>query len=163
MPDGEVNRRLLAAARAHEWVDDALLSVPELAEDEKNLFLAMLRALPEQLRCAGRSSLEVDEVVSLFNFVYAKAAEAVTHWYTGNAFEPSLEGMLDGETPLYADERLVESFRDCPVAEVLSGCFLESPIKGDPLLTLFEALKLAWRISCHLALGWLEERGMVKF
>lgn len=157
----EAGNRLIEEARRHGWIDAELLSVPQLAEDEKALFIAMMRRLPEYLREEGRAELTLDEIVSLFNFVYAKAAEAVTLWYTDQRFEPTLEGLFDGAAAVYADENLLEAFRDLPLPEVFARTFLETPVAADPLLALFEALKIAWRVSCHIGLEFLEDAGLV--
>ncbi len=154
--------RLMEAAKRAGWLEGEWMTVPELAEDEKNLFITMLRATPAYLRSEGRAELTVDEIAAMFHFVYAKAAEAVSAWLADQKFEVSTTGLFDGDVPLYADERLVELFRNCPMPETLARAFLAEPVNApEPLLVLFEALKLAWRLACHWALRCLEELGLI--
>jgi len=135
-----------------------------LAEPEKELIIAMLRQIRLHLNREGRAELTGEEVVSLYTFILAKAAEAVSAVVGGREVELDLMGMLDGKIPFYTDPRL-EAF--CH-ATTFPGDFAasfrqfrehygEALIREgvEPLLMLAESLKWTWRVAVHVCYGLL--------
>lgn len=159
----EIANLLIGAAREDGYLEGPLAQIEELAGEEKKLFVRMIEALSRRRGLTG-DELNDDEISSLFTFVYAKAAELVTNFVNGKMDEnPSLDGMFDGKIPLYADDALVGFFKKCPWPTTAASAFLDFEIEPgvDPLLALFEALKWCFRISEHLAVTHLEERGVL--
>ena len=160
---------MVEAARTSGCIKGAMVASPVLAEAEKELFVKMLARLHER-RKNGSDTLSDDEIASLFTFVYAKAAEAVTNLVNGqkNSFE--LLGMLDGKVPLYADERLTGHFKKLNLATECAQAYIDWHAANasdgqlrsyDPMLPLFEALKWCFRLSCTVAVEKLEADGKV--
>ena len=156
-------RTIVDRARENGYLDGALSSIPELAEEEKKLFIRMFGELKRHLSAAGRAELTPDEVSSLFTFMLAKAAELVVFHLAGKQEEVSLLGMFDGKIPVYADDRVLGFCRSCTWPREAAEAFLAMPPEdgaddpADPLLMLFEALKWSFRISAHLVIGFLED------
>ncbi|MDR0933157.1 MAG: hypothetical protein LBM70_09100 [Victivallales bacterium] len=172
----EFSRSILAQAVAvamievvqkGEYLKGAMIASPVLSESEKELFVKMLARINER-RKNGQTSLNEDEIASLFNFVYAKAAEAVTNMVNIQPDNFDLLGMLDGKAPLYADDRLVGHFKKLNLAADCAQGYLDwfaanasnaRLLTYDPILPLFEALKWCFRLSCTLAIEKLESDG----
>ena len=160
---------MVEAARKSGCIKGALVASPVLAEAEKELSLKMLARLNER-RKNGSDTLSDDEIASLFTFVYAKAAEAVTNLVNGQPDNFELLGMLDGKIPLYADERLTGYFKKLNLATECAQAYVDwhaANASGeqlqayDPMLPLFEALKWCFRLSCTVAVEKLEADGKV--
>lgn len=158
---------MVEAARKSGCLNGALIASPMLAEAEKELFLAMLTRMEER-RKNGCDGLSTDEISSLFTFVSAKAAEAVTGLVNRRMDRFELHGMLDGKAPIYADERLTGHFKQLTLASDCAQAYLDwhaansadPALRGhDPLLPLFEALKWCFRLSCTAAVEKLEADG----
>lgn len=156
---------MVGAAREGGCLNGALIASPVLAEAEKKLFLKMLARLSEH-RTNGRAELSTDEISSLFTFVSAKAAEAVTNMVNRQPDNFELLGMMDGKVPIYADERLTGHFKKLTLAADCAQAYLDWHAANsatlelfDPLLTLFEALKWCFRLSCAAAVEKLEADG----
>ncbi len=172
----EFSRSLLAqaaalsvvnAAKEGGWIDGPLAVDPVLAESEKALFLKMFDRLATRRRQG--EALSADEVSSLFTFVFARAAEAVTNLVNRQPDDFDMMGMFDGKVPIYADDKLTGYFKtlsfptDC--ARAYWEWFHREAEGGamcgvDPALPLFEALKWCFRISSHLAVRKLESLGI---
>ena len=157
-------RTIVDCARENGYLDGPLSCIPELAEEEKKLFIRMFGELKRHLTDAGRAELTPDEIASLFTFMLAKAAELTAFYLAGKKEEVSLLGMFDGKIPLYADDRVLGFCRSCTWPHEAAEAFLQMPPVdaegeegGDPLLVLFEALKWSFRISEHLIIGFLED------
>ena len=155
-----VGALIIGAAQEHGFLEGPLTVIPELAEEEKKLFVRMIAELSRRRAFSG-DELTVDEISSLFTFVLAKAAELITCHVNGKMDEPALDGMFDGKIPLYADDRLTGYCKQCHWPETAATAFVnfDIPRGADPLLMLFEALKWSFRISVHLAALQLERRG----
>ena len=97
------------------YLKGAMVASPVLAEAEKESFVKMLARLDER-RKKGEAELTADEISSLFTFVYAKAAEAVTNLVNSQPNNFDLLGMLDGKVPIYADDRLTGYFKKINLA-----------------------------------------------
>lgn len=158
---------IIRTARAAGLLERPLAVDPNLAEAEKTLFLKMFEQLSERRRCK-KDELNSDELSSLFTFVFARAAEAVTNLanHQPNRFE--MLGMFDGKIPLNADDRLVGYFKQLSFPADCAHAFLEwyqgydggfPQNLADPVLPLFESLKWTFRISCHIAVEKLEFYG----
>ena len=87
MPNETFSRSLAAqkaalcavtAATELGLIDGAIAVDPRLAETEKTLMLKIMTAVSEKSSKSG-SDLTADEISSMFTFVYARAAEAVTN------------------------------------------------------------------------------------
>lgn len=158
---------MIVAARKSECPKGAMVASPVLAEAEKELFLLMLARFADR-RKAGTEGLSTDEISSLFTFVCAKAAEAVTNWCNSKKCEFNLSGMLDGKIPIYAEERLTGHFKKLTLPSDCAQAYLDWHAANaadpalqacDPILPLFEALKWCFRLSCTAAVEKLEEDG----
>ncbi len=158
---------MIEASRKSGCIQGGMVAVPELAEAEKELFLKMLTRINER-RQRGETGLSTDEVSSVFTFVGAKAAEAVTNLVNRQPNQFELLGMLDGKIPIYADERLTGYFKKLTLASDCAEAYLEwfeanssDPVlqNHDPLLPLFEALKWCFRLSCTAAVEKFEADG----
>ena len=159
---------VINAAKEHGYLKGPLVADPVLAEAEKELFLAMLKRLADRRRTGG-GELTSDEISSLFTFVFARAAEAVTNMVNRQPNKFELLGMFDGKVPISADERLIGAFKklelpsDCARAYWTwyhDGADAGQRSGVDPVLPLFEALKWTFRISCTVAIEKLEELGI---
>ena len=94
----------------------------------------------------------------MFTFVLAKAAEIVTAYICGRSDEPSLDGLFDGKIPVYADDGVMAFCRQCGWPSAAGTAFWNADRGGgDPLLTLFEALKWTFRIAEHIIIIHIEE------
>jgi len=162
---------LVAMSVIHTAEHDGYLTGPltvleALAEPEKELCIGMLKQLHLHLNRANCLELTGEEIVSIYTFVLAKAAEAVSAVVNGNPMELELLGMLDGKVPYYCDPRL-ESF--CH-ATTLPGDFAKTfhdfnlhygdalTKEGvEPVLVLMESLKWTWRICVHVCYELLKK------
>lgn len=173
---GEFSRSIVSHAVALAMVNavqkggyrkGAMVASPVLAGAEKELFVKILSHLDARRR-QGADALTVHEISSLFTFVYAKAAEAVTNLVNSqpNAFE--LLGMLDGKVPICADDRLTGYFKKIHLATDCAQAYLDWHAENagndalqsyDPMLPLCEALKWCFRLSCTVAIEKLETDG----
>lgn len=130
--------------------------IEELAEVEKKLFIEMFRRLEKYREQQQRNELTMDEISSLFSFVFARSVEAVVNFYNGNEQEFDYMGMFDGKIPFYSDDKLTayvkRSLFPCDMAEGFLNFMTEKGNGIDPVLGLFEALKWTWRFSQHLAI-----------
>ena len=95
---------VIEAAKKGELIDGPVFTAPELAEAEKELILKILNAVAEKRRRDG-DALDDETVSSMFTFVFARAAEAVTNYANSRPNEFSMMGLFDGKAPLYADEQ----------------------------------------------------------
>ena len=160
---------MVEAVQKGGYLKGAMVASPVLAEAEKELFVKMLARLDER-RKKGEAELTADEISSLFTFVYAKAAEAVTNLVNSQPNNFDLRGMLDGKVPIYADDRLTGYFKKINLAADCAQAYLdwhdanagnEALRSYDPMLPLFEALKWCFRLSCTAAVEKLEADGKV--
>jgi len=162
IPAQAAARCIIETARSLELLDRPIAVSNELADAEKILIVKMFKKMDEHIKSHGEQ-LPADEISSLFTFVFAKAAEAVTNMFNHKEQSFDLTGMFDGRIPLYADDAITAEFKNSQFpflcaqnyldfteieADALAGC--------DPLLLLFEALKWCFRLSCHLAITVIE-------
>ncbi len=153
---------VIDAARSNGLLAGPVIVAEELAEAEKQLCLQVLAQLEEQKKLK-KEELSPDEISSMFTFVFAKAAEAVTSF--GNHQEPKFEmhGLFDGKIPICADDRLSDHFKshlEFPTDAAKN--FWEAYAGGkfgtsDPRLALMESLKWCFRLSCHVAMSQLPD------
>ncbi len=160
---------IVNAARRTDVLRGQVATAPALADSEKELFLRMFRHLAER-RATGVNELSSDEISSLFTFVFARAAEAVTNMVNGRPDDFSMLGMFDGKVPIYADDRITGAFKLSEWPQNAARAYWEwYEIEADavarrgidPVLPLFEALKWMFRISSHLAIEQLEADGRI--
>ena len=155
---------VIQAARKGELIDGPVFTAPELADSEKELMLKIFEALAEKRRREG-DALTDEAVSSMFTFVFARAAEAVTNFVNGRPNDFSMMGLFDGKAPLYADERLTGYFKKLSFAGDAAQYFWDwihsdiVPSGTDPLLALMESLKWCFRLSCHIAVSYLQKNG----
>ena len=164
MPAQAAARCIIDTARSLELLNSPLSVSPRLAETENILFVQMLAAINEHRKIHG-NTLQADEISSLFTFVFAKAAEAVTNMYNNQEDKFELTGMLDGRIPIYADDSITAEFKSSPFPFTCAENYLQWVENDaqyltdvDPVLLLFEALKWCFRISCHLAVTVVENK-----
>ncbi|MCI7644354.1 MAG: hypothetical protein MST10_08435 [Lentisphaeria bacterium] len=164
----DVARAIITSARENEYLLDELSLVPELAESERKLFIAMLGEIKKKFAADNNDTGEIteelsaDEIVSLFTYVCAKAAESVCAWYLNQDMEFDPDGMFSGKVPLYADEEIVKHFSSLNLAADMANTFAgwsneHLMLDIDPILPLFEALKWTYRIAAHQTLLLLED------
>ena len=157
LPAQAAARCIIETARELELLDGPLTVAPELAEREKALFLAMFSAFEEHRKTHGEQLTE-DEVASLFTYVFAKAAEAVTDLYNHQTGKVDFSGMFGGPVPVYADDRITAEFKESRFPATCARNYLQWVTDDGPYLAecdrtllLFEALKWCFRLSCHFA------------
>jgi hypothetical protein len=153
---------IVGAAQEHGFIDGQLTVVEALAEMERTLFLRMMAALRRHQQRKGSADLTLDEISSMFTFVFAKAAEILTDYVNRQVTEIDTAGLFDGKVPLYVDERMAGFLKKCEWPAVAAEAFLNrEPDEANPLLALFEALKWCYRVSLDISIGQLEECGIV--
>ena len=155
---------VIGAARKGEFIDGPIFTAPELADSEKELMLKILTAVAEKRRRDG-DALDDDTVSSMFTFVFARGAEAVTNYANRRPNDFSMMGLFDGKAPLYADEQLTRYFKKLSFAGDCAQYFWDwihsemVPEGTDPLLALMESLKWCFRLTCHIAVSYLQKNG----
>lgn len=162
VPAQAAARCIIETARQLGLLDAPVAVSDELAGAEKKLIVQMFQAMDKHMQTHGEE-LAPDEVSSLFTFVFAKAAEAVTNMFNHKEQTFDLTGMFDGRIPLYADDAITAEFKSSRFPELCAANYLEfTEVQADalagcnPLLLLFEALKWCFRLSCHLAVTVVE-------
>ena len=154
-----VAKCVVETAVAHNLITGPVAISPRLAEAEKELIVKMLAEIRKHF---GENSGELhpDEVCSMFTFVFGKAAEAVTNMYNNQPDKFELTGMLSGQIPVYAEDKITESFKSSPVPSACAENYLswssQNANAADPVLLLFEALKWCFRLSCNYAVSIVE-------
>ena len=155
---------VIEAAKKGELIDGSVFTAPELAEAEKELILKILNAVAEKRRRDG-DALDDETVSSMFTCVFARAAEAVTNYANSRPNEFSMMGLFDGKAPLYADEQITGYFKKLSFPGDCAQNFWDwihsniVPEGTDPLLALMESLKWCFRLSCHIAVSYLQKIG----
>jgi len=155
---------IVETARRGGFITGPVFTAPELAESEKSLMIKILSAVADKRRREG-DALTDDTVSSMFTFVFARAAEAVTNYANRRPDDFSMMGLFDGKSPLYADEQLTGYFKNLSFPGECAQNFWDwihseiVPAGTDPLLALMESLKWCFRLSCHIAVTYLHEHG----
>lgn len=154
---------VIQVAKEQGWLGEPVAISPVLAEVEKELFIKILGAVHE--RSESHGELSADEVCSLFTFVFAKAAEAVTDLYNHQTSTLDLKGMFDGHIPVYADDAITNEFRMSEFPMACAENYLSYAAEAgemlagyDPAVVLCEALKWCFRLSCHRANSIVEAK-----
>ena len=162
LPAQAVARCIINTARSQGLLNSPVAVSNELAEAEKVLIVKMFQQMDEHMKTHG-DELAADEVSSLFTFVFAKAAEAVTNMFNHKEQQFDMAGMFDGRIPLYADDAVTAEFKSSQFPMLCAQNYLEFTeeqadilAECEPLLLLFEALKWCFRLSCHLAVTVVE-------
>ena len=158
---------VIHTAREYGYLDGPLTVIEKLADLEKDLFIAILKQIKIHLQREQRTELSAEEIISLYTFILAKAAEAVSNSIGKNDYELDLAGMLDGKIPFYSDPAL-ENFchKSLFPAEFARGFHEFYSHYGEalakegvqPVLILAESLKWTWRIAIHVCYGILEKK-----
>ena len=152
-----IGKAMILCAVENGYFDGVNLDlIEELADVERDLFIGMLRRLEKYRFDSKRDELTVDEISSMFSFVFARSVEAVVNFYNGNKQELDYMGMFDGKILFYSDDKLTgfvkKSLFPKQMAEGFLNFMTENNEEIDPVLALFEALKWTWRLSQHLAI-----------
>lgn len=160
----KVARVIVASAKANGYLEGELSVLPELADAEKQIFLQIIAALDRHLDGAKRDHLTLEEIASMFSFVFAKAAEAVTNVARHMKMQFDMVGLFDGKIPFGADDFLRNFCHTSHLAGDFAEVFLawretEEGRDVDPRLSLLEALKWTWRITAGISLEKMEQRG----
>ncbi|MBR2624867.1 MAG: hypothetical protein IKD23_00550 [Lentisphaeria bacterium] len=168
IPAQAAARCIIETARSLHLLDQPVAVSNELAEAEKKLIVKMFQQMDEHIKSCGEE-LSPDEVSSLFTFVFAKAAEAVTNMFNHKEQTFDMQGMFDGRIPLYADDAVTAEFKSSQFPAMCTRNYLDfttdkaDELAGcDPLLLLFEALKWCFRLSCHLAVTIVENHNKLR-
>lgn len=157
---------VIHTARNDGYLTGPLTVLEALSDVEKDLFVAMLRQVKTHLNREERTELTGEEIVSLYTFSFAKAAEAVSELHGGNPIELDLMGMLDGKIPFYCNPNLEKFCHKTTLPDDFAIKFKEfyshygeALIKegAEPILILMESLKWTWRISIHVCYNLLSE------
>ncbi len=152
---------LIKTAREKELIDDTeFLLIEDLAEVEKKFFMDLMVKTDEYLLRNNRKELSIDELSSLFTFVFAKSAEAVTNYLNKAEQKFDFWGIFDGKVPIYTDETLTGELKKSLIPGVMAQAFIDfvadnPEYEENPKLTLFEALKWTWRIGQHFSISFL--------
>ena len=155
---------VIAAARKGEFINGPVFTAPELADSEKELMLKIFTAIADKRNRDGEAFSD-EEISSMFTFVFARAAEAVTNFANSRPNEFSMMGLFDGKAPLYADEQITGYFKKLSFPGDCAQNFWDwihsniVPEGTDPLLALMESLKWCFRLSCHIAVSYLQKIG----
>lgn len=149
---------VIVAAKELGLIDGAIAVDERLAESEKELMLKIISAVKER---KSDGEITADEISSMFTFVYARAAEAVTNLANHQENNFDMMGLFDGKVPLCAEDILTGYFKKLDFPTVCARNFWNYYEEGldnsDPALALYESLKWCFRLSCHLAVRCLEE------
>ncbi len=157
----KVGGAILNAARENGFLEEngEFLTVEELAGVEKDFFLMLIREIDRRMKEKNEQHLTIDELSSLFAYVFTRGAEAANCYFSGQKFEMDKMGMFDGKIPFYADDRIISRLKKSALPETCGAAFLDMDKTGlDPRLALLEALKWTWRISVHQVCEFLEKR-----
>ena len=148
---------VIETAKSAGFLEGPITVAPMLAEAEKELFMKMFEAVNRR-RADGIDAITPDEISSMFSFVFARSAEAVTNMFNHQANNFDMMGLFDGKIPFYTDDDLTGYFKkqtfpvDCAQA-YWDWYHAEYCNSGtDPVLPLFEALKWTFRLGCHIAI-----------
>ncbi|MBN2641532.1 MAG: hypothetical protein JXR78_07765 [Victivallales bacterium] len=161
----EIASHMVEHARNNGFISNTLAIVPELAETEKQLFIAISGRIKEFSSIRKDQSLNQDEMLSLFIFVYAKAAESVSCYLRKARFEYNLQGMFDGKIPLTVEENLIDYMKTVKLGESMYSAFIDWVADNPgfcadngvhPVLPLLEALKWTFRIGGGLVIEFFE-------
>lgn len=163
----EVAAVVVKAAREKGYIHGPLATVPELAEIEKKLFVMIAGKINEHTSSKDSAALEQDEMHSLFIYVMAKAAEAVSCYLRHEDFEPEHYGMFDGKVPVTVEGDLIGEMKKMHLADDMYEAFVEwNGANPDfcarqnihPVLPLLEALKWTFRLAENLVIEYFEKR-----
>jgi hypothetical protein len=167
LPAQAAARCIVNTANSIGLLDAPIAVSNELAEAEKMLIVKMFQKMDEHMKTHGEE-LSPDEISSLFTFVFAKAAEAVTNMFNHKEQQFDMAGMFDGRIPLYADDAVTAEFKSSQFPALCAKNYLDftedeaDSLAGcDPLLLLFEALKWCFRLSCHFAVTVVENHNAI--
>lgn len=149
MQINDLKLELLETARANAWVDNELLSHPELEEAAQTLLVAVAH------EAAAKKEISPDEITNLFTFIFGKASEAVSLWENGEKPDTGTNGIFSVRIPLYTSQGLLAIFRECELPQVFAEKFLNTELEGDPLFNLMSVLNLIWHLGVHIALASL--------
>jgi hypothetical protein len=162
LPAQAAARCIIESARSLDLLNTPVAVSAELADAEKVLFIQMFKAVDEHAKLHG-DDLQPDEISSLFTFVFAKAAEAVTNMFNNKEQTFDIAGLFDGRIPIYADDAVTAEFKSSEFPSLCAANYLDfveneaEQLAGcNMLLLLFEALKWCFRLSCHLAVTIVE-------
>src|SRR5574344_1570782 len=148
---------VIETAKKGGFLNGPIAVEPALAESEHALFLKMFDAVKTR-RDGGKHELTDDEVSSMFSFVFARSAEAVTNMLNRQPDKFEMIGLFDGKIPFSSDEDLTGYFKQQTFPTDCASAFWEwyhsEGIRHghDPILPLFEALKWTFRLGCHIAI-----------
>ncbi|MDD4818369.1 MAG: hypothetical protein PHI85_10425 [Victivallaceae bacterium] len=156
--------QVIHVARTHGYLTGQINALEALSDTEHDLFVAILRQLRLHLSREKRLELTGEELLSLYTFILAKAAEAVSSTLGSKPFEMELLGMLDGKIPFYTDPKLEEFCHTTSLPVDFATGFKEfyrhygEGLERDgvePVLVLAEALKWTWRVAVHVCYSML--------
>ncbi len=162
----EVAAVIVSESKRRGYIDGSLPVIAELADIEKQLFMQMAAKIKEYSSVRPEDSLNQDEVLSLFIFVYAKAAEAVSSYLRKAEFEYKFGGMFDGRVPLEVEENLIEYMKNVKFGDDMYSAFADWTADNPefctehgihPVLPLLEALKWSFRIASGLVIRFFEK------
>ncbi len=162
----EVAAVIIHEAKRRGYIDGPMPVIAELADIEKQLFIQMAGKVKEYSSVRPEDSLNQDEVLSLFVFVYAKAAEAVSSYLRKAEFEYRYDGMFDGRVPLEVEENLIEYMKSVKFGDAMYSAFANWNADNPefctehgihPVLPLLEALKWSFRIAAGMVIRFFEQ------
>ncbi|MCP3965005.1 MAG: hypothetical protein GY750_10610 [Lentisphaerae bacterium] len=164
----EIALSIINCAAKNGYIDGQIAVIEELTGYEKELFKFMMIETRKFLDRENKQDISGEEMISLFTYVFAKAAEAAGCWVTGQTPELSNHGMFDGKIPMYSDDKVMAYLKTLKLPSDLAKAFSawshENPdfcknYNIDPVLPLFEALKWTWRIAINVTICQLEKQG----
>ena len=148
---------VVETAKSSGLLEGPVTVAPMLAEAEKELFFKMFEAVNRR-RAEGVDDITPDEISSMFCFVFARSAEAVTNMFNHQVNKFDMMGLFDGKIPFYTDDDLTGYFKKLTFPVDCAQAYWDwyhaeySQSATDPILPLFEALKWTFRLGCHIAI-----------
>ncbi|MDD5729176.1 MAG: hypothetical protein PHV59_11490, partial [Victivallales bacterium] len=119
----DIAQIMIDRARADGYLDGPLVVIEKLADWEKDIFIFMFREVEKYLSCKKERLLSADEIVSMFTYIFAKAGEAVTTWFSEQEFTYDAFGMFDSKVPIYNDEQLLQYFKTVNLPADMADAF----------------------------------------
>lgn len=163
----EIAAFIVGIAKEKGYISNSLAVAPELVDNEKTFLSWLTVQIRDYVNAKKTEQLEEQEILQLFNFVYAKGCQTAYQWQQ-NGELPNFEGeaVFDNRIACHIDGEMFEYFNSIPLAVEFSAAFQEWTSHNPdyyqkhgvhPVLPLLECLKWTYRITLSLAFDYLNE------